>query len=394
MAEADKVLLVDDEPNILSGMKRQLNNVFSITTATSGMEALELVKTKGPFAVIVADMRMPKMNGIQLLERMMKTSPDTTRVMLTGNADQQTVVDAVNDGQVFRFFTKPSSQDNLIRGIEAAIRQNHLITAERDLLQKTLAGSIKLLVDILSMNNPEAFGRAQRIRDWSQKITRFLDLPKTWELDMGIMLAPLGIVALPRDILAKQEADEPLTDYEKGVLRQSPEFGHRLLKNIPRMNGIANIVYYQSKNFDGTGFPDDSVAGTDIPLGARLVHILKALDRLSPTAIPTQSDLAAIRLDQEKYDPELLTGIRAYFSEIQNNSGEGVPAHLEVPIPGLKESDTLVTDLIGQGGRLYLTKGSVLNRPMIESIKHLKRNDEITEPIRIIRQPQLHQKKG
>ena len=119
----DKILLVDDEPSILQSMQRQLRKRFKIVVAESGDEALAALKSKGPFAVIVSDMRMPGMDGVQLLSKVKDIFPDTVRIMLTGNADQETASEAVNAGQTFRFLTKPCSTAVLATSLALAVRQ-------------------------------------------------------------------------------------------------------------------------------------------------------------------------------------------------------------------------------------------------------------------------------
>jgi DNA-binding NtrC family response regulator len=99
---AEKILLVDDEPNVLDGYRRTLGREFALETAVGGQEALALLAEKGPYAVVVSDMRMPGMDGIQLLSRIKSASPDTIRVMLTGHADTETAINAINEGSIFR----------------------------------------------------------------------------------------------------------------------------------------------------------------------------------------------------------------------------------------------------------------------------------------------------
>ena len=143
----ERVLFVDDEVRVLQAYKRALRKIFSIDTATGGQQALELVDSRGPYAVIVADMRMPGMTGVQLLAEMRNRAPNTVRIMLTGNSDQQTAIDAVNEGDVFRFLNKPCSPENVGRAVAAGINHYRLATAEQDLLEKTLSGSIEMLSD-------------------------------------------------------------------------------------------------------------------------------------------------------------------------------------------------------------------------------------------------------
>lgn len=118
-----KVLIVDDEANVRMAMGRQLRKDFNIIAAAGGGEALKLLETNGPFALIVSDMRMPGMNGIQLLGEFAKHAPDTVRIMLTGCTDRQTAIDAVNEGSIFRFLTKPCPPETLVAAIRAGLGQ-------------------------------------------------------------------------------------------------------------------------------------------------------------------------------------------------------------------------------------------------------------------------------
>ena len=141
-----KILLVDDEVNVLQAYTRVLRSRFALESAESGSQALEVLKANGPFAAIVSDMRMPGMDGVELLSWVRELYPDTVRIMLTGNADQQTATDAVNQGAIFRFLSKPCDSEVLASTLEQAIRQHELITSEKSLLQDTLKGSIRMLV--------------------------------------------------------------------------------------------------------------------------------------------------------------------------------------------------------------------------------------------------------
>ncbi len=102
-----RVLFVDDEVNVVEGIKRQVRKSFDVFTATNPREALALVQSEPDFAVIVSDMRMPQMSGVEFLSAVKKARPETIRVMLTGNQDQLTAAAAVNDGEVFKFLNKP-----------------------------------------------------------------------------------------------------------------------------------------------------------------------------------------------------------------------------------------------------------------------------------------------
>jgi DNA-binding NtrC family response regulator len=147
---AEKILLVDDDSNILDGYRRSLGREFLMETAQGGEPALALAAKNGPYAVVVSDMRMPGIDGIQLLSRIKALAPDTIRVMLTGNADMETAINAINEGSIFRFLNKPCSKESMAKTLTAALVQYRLVTAEKQLLEQTLSGSLQVLTEVLS----------------------------------------------------------------------------------------------------------------------------------------------------------------------------------------------------------------------------------------------------
>jgi len=151
---SEKILLVDDDANILDGYRRSLSREFLMETAMGGPQALKLVTGNGPYAVVVSDMRMPGMDGIQLLSRIKAHSPDTVRIILTGNADMDVAVHAINEGNIFRFLNKPCDKEQMAKTLTAALLQYRLVTAERHLLEQTLSGTIQVLTDVLSLVIP------------------------------------------------------------------------------------------------------------------------------------------------------------------------------------------------------------------------------------------------
>ncbi len=136
-----KVLFVDDDMNVLTSFRLRLGRRFDITTLLGGEQGLEALDDEGPFAVVITDQRMPNMDGITFLGELRKRAPDTVRMMLAGNTDLTTAIKAVNEGSIFRFFTKPCPLDDLASAIEVGLEQYNLVTAERELrdVQLTMA---------------------------------------------------------------------------------------------------------------------------------------------------------------------------------------------------------------------------------------------------------------
>jgi len=148
---AEKVLFVDDEPPVLEGYQRLLRREFEVETAVGGEQGLTSIQGRGPYALVVSDMRMPGMDGVQFLSRVKQLAPDTVRMVLTGQADMTAAMNAVNEGNIFRFLTKPCDKETLSKAITTGFVQYRLVMAEKVLLENTLMGSIKVPRSIIAL---------------------------------------------------------------------------------------------------------------------------------------------------------------------------------------------------------------------------------------------------
>jgi response regulator RpfG family c-di-GMP phosphodiesterase len=379
---SEKILFVDDDPNILNAFKRQLRKQYQLTTASSGREGLELIRLEGPFSVVVADMRMPEMDGITFLKRVKEATPDSIRLMLTGNADQQTATDAVNEGNVFRFLNKPCPLETLVSALDAAQAQYRLIHTERELLEGTLNGSIELLLEILSMVAPTVSGRAMALRETSVEIARALRVSNTWEMETATMLSHIAYVTLPPETLAKTRSGEDLSTVERQIVAHLPETGHKLLANIPRLKKVAEIVRYQNKNFDGSGIPDDPVAGEDIPIESRILKILHDLrEREEKRNISAEEALQQMQNSSNIYDPRILQTVTWFFSGGAEEANMSPPT--DVGIGSLRPGQVLVSNVETDDGRLLFAAGQKLSAAIVERLLNYHHIQKIKEPIQV-----------
>ncbi|MBA1445986.1 MAG: response regulator [Chromatiales bacterium] len=374
-----KILFVDDEPNILNAYQRQLRNRFQLTTALSGREGLEIIQKEGPFSVVVADMRMPEMDGITFLEKVQEVAPDSVRLMLTGNADQQTAIDAVNKGNVFRFMTKPWPHELLVSTLEAAQKQYHLIHAEREVLEGTLNGSIKLLLEILSIAVPSISDRTVTLRETAIGVAHAMQVFNTWELETAAMLSHIAYITLPPETLAKTRSGEQVSEAEQQIIDHLPETGHKLLANIPRLERVAKIILYQDKNFDGSGVPFDAVSGEDIPIEARILKVLHSLKDLEERD-GLSADLALEQMQEtsDTYDPQVLQAAAKYLI-----TGEDELPHIDVDVSELQAGQVLVSNVETEDGRLLFTAGNKLSGAIIEKLINYHQVQKIREPIQV-----------
>lgn len=206
----EKILMVDDEDAVLVGYQRMFRNEFQIDTAPGGAAALAALEATGPYAVVVSDMRMPEMDGAKFLTKVKVLAPDTIRIMLTGDADVRSAVTAVNEGSIFRFLTKPCNKDTLAKALTAGLMQYRLLTAEKDLLENTLQGSIQVLTEVLSLVNPAAFGRALRVRRYIHQVATRMTLASPWRFEVAAMMSQLGCVTLHPETIEAVYAGRPL----------------------------------------------------------------------------------------------------------------------------------------------------------------------------------------
>jgi len=274
---AEKILLVDDEPNVLRACERLLHNRFEMDAAVGGAEALAAIKAKGPYAVVLSDMRMPQMDGIELLTKVKNLAPDTIRIMLTGYADVKTALTAVNEGNIFRLLTKPCDKQTLVNALTAGLTQYRLVTTEKDLLEKTLAGGLTVLTEVLCMASPAAFSRAMRLRRYIGHIVTKLSLANRWKFELAAMLSQLGCVTMAPETIDAVYAGKPLSSKEQALYDTHPSIAWDLLKNIPRMESVAWMISHQNEpdTVDGD-ISDPELA--ERRLGAQLLAVTVAFD--------------------------------------------------------------------------------------------------------------------
>lgn len=301
-----KILIVDDEPLLLKEIKRIVEkNGFEVYTAGNGEQALELIK-KNQFALVMSDMNMPGINGLQFLEKARKISPESIKIILSGNTDVDMVLGAINKDHVYRYITKPFDNTELIITIKQCIdyysinQQKKILTEqlaqqneELKNLNRTLEEKIKqrsfeienlnfALVSALSninyFNDDETGAHIKRVGEYSRVIAEGYELPisEIKQIEMYAKVHDIGKVGIPTAILKKIGRYTP---EEFNLMKNHSFIGYQMIDN-PCISKIAkNIVLYHHEKFDGTGYPD-KLKGTDIPIEARIVALADVYDAL------------------------------------------------------------------------------------------------------------------
>jgi len=378
---SNKILFVDDEENILKAYERLFFKSFEVLTALGSKIGLEIAHKNKDIAVVVADMQMPEINGVQFLSEIKTKLPEATRIMLTGNADQETAVEAINNGSIFRFLTKPCNEELFRKTISSALEQHRLITAERELLEKTVSGSVAILTELMSQFDPDLFGKGIKIKNLISILAAFLNIKNSWELEIAAMLSQVGYLSLPNNVYEKLKNNAPLATNEKILVEKLPEFASLLISNIPRLETVSNIILYQQKKFNGEGFPKNDLKGDDIPLGARIIKPLIDLVDLEENLKSKKEVFEILSSRIGWYDPNILTKIIQCFLNTDEKKVLDENKMRSIPFKKLKLGDILAKDIETMNGIKLLAKGIKVSHINLLRLGNYSKLEEIKEPI-------------
>jgi response regulator RpfG family c-di-GMP phosphodiesterase len=382
---SNKVLLVDDEENVLLAYTRVLRRRFQLQVALGGADALTVIQRDGPFAVVVSDMRMPGMDGVELLSQVKQLAPDSIRIMLTGNADQATAIDAVNRGSIFRFLNKPCDAEVLAQTLEAGIHQYSLVTAEKQLLEQTLKGALAMLVELLSILDPITFGRAQTLAELAEAVARDLDMPAPWVLGIASILSQIGILTVPDAVVSKIHTGRFLNSAEREIANRVPEIGSNLIRHIPRLEEVAEAIFYMNKNVNGTGFPADDRKGEEIPLGGRILRVVTDYLNLLPGKPGPAATVADMEFRSAWYDLAVVRSLARVLKRQEPDEDE--TRLLEVTLKELRIGQLLEREIETRAGLLLLPAGTRLGMTHLEKLRNFARLGGIREPILVRTRP-------
>jgi CheY-like chemotaxis protein len=371
-----RVLCVDDEPDVLDGLRLHLRKRFNLVTETSGPRGLERLAREQAFQVVFSDMRMPGMDGAQFLSRVSELYPDTVRVMLTGGANLDSAIAAVNEGHVFRFLTKPCPPDQLLKTLDAAVEQYRLVTSERELLEKTLHGSVKVLTDVLALTNAVAFGRATRLRKNVSDICDELEVDSRWQIEVAAMVSQLGSVTLPEKTAEKLYVGETLSPEEEKLVSRLPSIVAGLLGNIPRLEPVLDLLAGLAAEPERVGVKEDDESRRD--LGVEILRIARDYDVLESTGLSSQATLDTMRGRGDFYDASALAalslrrGVEATRQEIR-----------EIPVGAIREGMVVASDVRTETGTLLVARGYEVTAGFVARLTGFRRG-YVHEPVRVI----------
>jgi response regulator RpfG family c-di-GMP phosphodiesterase len=302
--ELPSILCVDDEPRVVDSLAAHLRRHFHVLTANGAHAALQMLKDGGAPAVVVSDMRMSGMDGATFLKHVKHLYPETTRILLTGDPGRDAAIAAVNQGQIFRFLTKPCPPDHLRAAIDAGVMHHRLLSAEKVLLQETLIGCIRALVDVLAITNPVAFGRATRVRSLATQLAATTGNKGFWQLEAAAMLSQIGYVSLPVELVEKSYYGERLTPEERVLVGGAPLVAKKLLGRIPRLEPVLEIL---AASQDGK---NDAPAGL-IKVGSDILRLVLEYDSQIARGHEIGVAIQAIRAHAAQHDSKLIENLES-----------------------------------------------------------------------------------
>jgi response regulator RpfG family c-di-GMP phosphodiesterase len=352
------VLCVDDEPRVVDGLALHLRRDYQVVTANGAHGALQLLKVHGAPAVIVSDMRMPGMDGATLLKHVKHLHPETARILLTGDPGRDVAIAAVNEGQIFRYLTKPCPADQLRTAIEAGVAHHRLLIAEKVLLQETLIGCIRALIDVLAMTNPVAFGRATRVKRLALDLAAAAGSGGFWQLEAAAMLSQIGYISLPAELVEKLYYGKRLTPEEQVLADGAPQVAQKLLGSIPRLEAVMEILAA------ARDFKSDLPEGL-VKLGAGILRLVIEYDTLIAQGQPIAAAIAAIRAQALRHDGKLVERLEVLVGAL-----DGALELSEVAVGDVTPGMVFMDDLRTHIGTLLVPKGFEVTVTFLERARN------------------------
>jgi CheY-like chemotaxis protein len=352
-----KILFVDDEESILRGVKLNLGRTYDISTASSGRDALSLLEEEEPFQVIVSDFAMPGMNGADFLEKVREQDKEVVTLLLTGQANFDDLCEVVRRGEIFRLLGKPCPPEILSKNLEQALKQYALIRSEKELLEKTLNGTIAAMSTLLAGAMPLFHGRAQRVKELSLDTSREMKMPSEWRLQMAVNFCYLGHLTLPDSAQEKIYAGEEVADSLTEIVEGLPDFVSDMLAGIPRIEKVRKIIRLIPGRYE-TGSDDDEERKL-----ASIIRVAQRYDQLETAGCSKSEIFEQLR----KEEPDFAPGVLDALANTRVLSG-GVMEPRTIKVEEIKPGMRLLEDL-RINGKLLGSLGSVVGLSLLQTLR-------------------------
>ena len=408
MSRHRRILIVDDNPaihedirGVLGGGRLDFSEVedlermlfaaekiepvgrpMDLDSAYQGEEAATLVRQAAaegrPYSMAFVDMRMPPgWDGIRTITELWRLDPDLQVVICTAYSDHSwsEIVAQLGVRDNLLILKKPFEAIEVAQVAYALTEKWSLKMAERTLLEKTLQGSIKALVDVLALTNPGMFGRADRVRRLVSSVLDRLEVKERWPLEVAAMVSQIGWIALPAETAIRARAGQALSPDEQAMVSRIPAITEQLLRNIPRLEMVRAIIGGDSRG-DTAAYEGDQVA----ILGKALLKIAAEFENLTARGVSPRVAIDTLRTRSHAVDPQLLD----LFASVHDESSASPELHQEVSVRGLRVGMIIAEDLLLKSGVLLAPRGYEVTEGLAERLRNYQPG-ALREPVRVIR---------
>lgn len=413
------ILCVDDEPQILSSLKRFFRRArYNVLIANDGTEALQVLE-KEKVDLIISDMRMPEMTGAELLAQSAQRWPDIMRILLTGYADVESSIAAINEGRIYRYLSKPWDDEVLKTTVESALEYKALkdekvrleiITKEQNeklkvlnelleekvkertvnlqkataMLKKSMAKlkesyreSILVFSSMIELRNHDSGANSQVIADFAKAMSEKMELDENIveNIYFAGLLNNIGKLGMNDDICKKPYNE--LSEEQLGIYHEYPKIGQTILLSLPRLNETGNIIRSHKERYDGKGYPD-GLSKNEILLGSRILAIacdfygMQSGELTNKISSRDEAHSFIIQNKDSRYDPDAVAIFQQVFKE-HHGSVQKVK-EIGVGIDDLRPDMVLTKNVTFRGGMLLLRKEQVLTQELIVKINNVQKD--------------------
>lgn len=373
--ERPQILVVDDDNLLLKIIRNSLDDKhFEFVPAVGGKMALEVLKSKDyQIKVIVSDMIMPEMDGLQLLGLMQREYPDITRILLTGSNDIAYIAEILNQIGIFRFIRKPINPPVFNKTVNDAVEYFHQMAADREVVQNTLSQSVDALMKILEITNGVAFSLSQHVREYAIKLGKEIDAPAIWNLDIAAQLSQLGCITIPELILERYYWDDTLTPKEESMVRNHPQISLSILRNIPRLEHIGNTLIAASQRIDKEGFEN----GEAIAIHSAVIKFVTTFELLIRKGRDRDQAIEILEESKEDFPAVLIEA----FKEVEVIQPKSKVIDLE--IDKIKNGMWIEEDVKTKDGVLIVSKGYRVNEAVRNRLVNFSDEGEIEYMVKV-----------
>jgi FixJ family two-component response regulator len=359
--ERPRVICVDDEPNVLASLKLLLSRHYDVHTAGGGEEGLAMLARLAPVSVVICDMRMPGMPGTEYLRQVAQRSPASARILLTGETDIEAAAEAINTGDLFRFLLKPCAADQLRGALAAGVELYRLRTAEQDLLQRTLVGSIRALVEVLAIADPVAFGRIGRLKELALAVAATLGMGEAWHLEYAALVCQIGNISLPDATAKKSYGGQPLTMQERIQIEEALKLGPTVIKHIPRLERVMRILEELAASSSGSS--------SNLSVETHILRTVLVYEAMERTAKPRSAAIQAFIARSGEFD----SSVSGALLEVLGAGKPKNDASIEVGVRELRAGMITAAELRAVTGALLVPAGTEITPSLLARLMNFPR---------------------